>query len=128
MKRKRIAVLMASIDREYQQDFAAGLASVCAKYNTDICIFNTQGHMNIAISTSEVGESCIYDLPDLSEFDGIISLPMKENSILSAQPSCISIPGMMNPEKECGITRIISTMSPLKRRRVRLKTNKAFFY
>ncbi len=76
MKRKRIAVLMASIDREYQQDFAAGLASVCAKYDTDICIFNTQGHMNIAISTSEVGESCIYDLPDLSEFDGIISLPM----------------------------------------------------
>lgn len=75
MRRKKIAVLMASIDREYQQDFAAGLASAGAKNGTDICIFNSQGHMNIAISTSEVGESRIYDLPDLSEFDGIISMP-----------------------------------------------------
>lgn len=75
MSRKKIAVLMASIDREYQQDFASGLASAGAKYGIDICIFNSQGHMNVAISTSEVGESLIYDLPDLEEFDGIISLP-----------------------------------------------------
>jgi len=75
MSRKKIAVLMASIDREYQQDFAAGLASAGAKYGIDICIFNSQGHMNIAISTSEVGESLIYDLPDLNDFDGIVSLP-----------------------------------------------------
>ena len=75
MSRKKIAVLMASIDREYQQDFASGLASAGAKYGIDICIFNSQGHMNVDISTSEVGESLIYDLPDLEEFDGIISLP-----------------------------------------------------
>lgn len=75
MSRKKIAVLMASIDREYQQDFASGLASAGAKYGIDICIFNSQGHMNIAISTSEVGESLIYDLPDLNDFDGIVSLP-----------------------------------------------------
>ena len=75
MRRKKIAVLMASIDREYQQDFAAGLASAGSKSGTDICIFNSQGHMNVAISTSEVGESMIYDLPDLNEFDGIISMP-----------------------------------------------------
>lgn len=66
---------MASIDREYQQDFASGLASAGAKLGMDICIFNSQGHMNVAISTSEVGESMIYDLADLNDFDGIISMP-----------------------------------------------------
>ena len=75
MLRKKIAVLMASIDREYQQDFASGLASAGSKLGMDVCIFNSQGHMNVAISTSEVGESMIYDLPDLTEFDGIISMP-----------------------------------------------------
>ncbi len=75
MGRKRIAVLMASIDREYQQDFAAGLASAGAKYGIDICIFNCQGHMNANISTNDIGESMIYGLPELSEFDGIISMP-----------------------------------------------------
>ena len=75
MHRKKIAVLMASIDREYQQDFASGLASAGSKLGMDICIFNSQGHMNVAISTSEVGESMIYDLADLNDFDGIISMP-----------------------------------------------------
>ena len=76
MSRKKIAVLIASIDREYQQDFVSGLTSAGANRDMDICIFNTQGHMNVAISsTSEVGESMIYDLPDLSDFDGVISMP-----------------------------------------------------
>ena len=75
MRRKKIAVLMASIDREYQQDFASGLASAGSKLDMDICIFNSQGHMNIAISTNEIGESMIYDLPALEDFDGIISMP-----------------------------------------------------
>ena len=76
MSRKKIAVLIASIDREYQQDFVSGLTSAGANRDMDICIFNTQGHMNVAISsTSEVGESMIYDLPDLTEFDGVISMP-----------------------------------------------------
>jgi len=75
MARKRIAVLVASIDREYQQDFASGLMSAGVQNDVDICIFNSQGHMNVAISTSsEVGESMIYDLPDLEEFDGVISM------------------------------------------------------
>ena len=75
MARKRIAVLVASIDREYQQDFASGLVSAGVQNDVDICIFNSQGHMNVAISTnSEVGESMIYDLLDLEEFDGVISM------------------------------------------------------
>lgn len=75
MRRKKIAVLMASIDREYQLDFASGLASAGSKIGMDVCIFNSQGHMNVAISTSEIGESMIYDLPELNGFDGIISMP-----------------------------------------------------
>ena len=35
MRRKRIAVLMASIDREYQQKFAYGLAAAGAEYVPD---------------------------------------------------------------------------------------------
>ena len=62
-------------NREYQQDFASGLVSAGVQNDVDICIFNSQGHMNVAISTSsEVGESMIYDLPDLEEFDGVISM------------------------------------------------------
>ena len=75
MSRKKIAVFIASIDREYQQDFTAALASATSGSNVDICIFNTQGHMNVEISSSEAGESMIYGLPDLDTFDGIISLP-----------------------------------------------------
>ena len=86
MGRKKIAVLIASIDREYQQDFVSGLASAGANQDLDICIFNTQGHMNVAISsTSEVGESMIYDLPDLNEFDGIISLPATMGNDIALQ-------------------------------------------
>ena len=76
---------MASIDREYQQDFASGLASAASKFGMDICIFNSQGHMNVAISTSEIGESMIYDLPDLDAFDGIISLPATMGNDLALQ-------------------------------------------
>ena len=75
MRRKRIAVLMASIEREYQQQFASGLAEASAGYGIDICIFNSMGYMDVSLSTSETEESMIYDLPDLETFDGIISMP-----------------------------------------------------
>ena len=86
MSRKKIAVLIASIDREYQQDFVSGLISAGTSRDMDICIFNTQGHMNVAISsTSEVGESMIYDLPDLNTFDGIISMPATMGNDIALQ-------------------------------------------
>ena len=53
---------MASIDREYQQVFASGLASAGAENDIDICIFNSQGHMNFSQATSETCECRIYDL------------------------------------------------------------------
>ncbi len=80
MSRKKIAVLIASIDREYQQNFAHGLASAGSEYGIDVCIFNSQGHTNVEVDKSDVGESMIYDLPDLKDFDGIISLPATTGS------------------------------------------------
>ena len=71
---------MASIDREYQQKFAYGLAAAGAEYGIDICIFNSQGHPNVEVATNDVGECMIYDLPGLSDFDGIISLPATAGS------------------------------------------------
>ncbi len=50
MRRKVIAVLMDSIDREYQQNFAAGLVAAGLQYGIDICIFSSLGHMNIEFS------------------------------------------------------------------------------
>ena len=85
MRRKRIAVLMASFEREYQQNFASGLAEASAGYGIDICIFNSRGHMDISMSTSEEQESMIYDLPDPEQFDGIISMPATMGSDTTLQ-------------------------------------------
>ena len=80
MKRRKIAVLMASIDRDYQQKFAFGLAAAGSEYGVDVFVFNSQGHPNVEVDTSDIGESRIYELPDLSDFDGIISLPATTGS------------------------------------------------
>ena len=74
MRRRRIAVFMASVDREYQQIFSAGLAAAGRQYDMDLCIFNSQGHPNEAIRTNEGQESAIYELFDPESFDGAISL------------------------------------------------------
>ena len=88
MSQRKIAVLMASIDREYQQDFSSSLASECAKMGIDICIFNSQGHMNVAVSDSGVGESKIYELPDLKDFDGVIAMPATMGSEITMKRLC----------------------------------------
>ncbi len=85
MRRKKIAVLMAGIDREYQQDFAAALSAAGREHDMDICIFNSLGHMNVPIPASETAESMIYDLPDLADFDGVISLPATMGSEFAAR-------------------------------------------
>ena len=74
MNRKKIAVLMASADREYQQDFIRGVFHAAALRNMDVFVFNCQGHMNVSISASDSGESAIFDLAQMTSFDGVISL------------------------------------------------------
>ncbi len=88
MSRKKIAVLIASIDREYQMIFAHGLASAGSEYGIDVYIFNSQGHTNVEVDTSDIGESMIYDLPDLNDFDGIISLPATAGSDAMQKKMC----------------------------------------
>ena len=74
MNRKKIAVLMASADREYQQDFIKGAFQAASLRNMDVFVFNCQGHMNVSISASDSGESAIFDLAQMTSFDGVISL------------------------------------------------------
>ena len=74
MKRKKIAVLMASIDREYQTDFIRGVMDTAEELNIDVCVFNCMGYMNVDVATSDRGESAVFDLAGARDFDGIISL------------------------------------------------------
>lgn len=74
MMKKRIAVLMAGLDKEYQQEFSFGMAEAAALRDVDICIFNCQGQAEENIIRNDGMESEIFDLPDLERFDGIIAL------------------------------------------------------
>ena len=74
VKRKKIAVLMASIDREYQTDFIRGVMDTAEELNIDVCVFNCMGYMNVDVATSDRGESAVFDLAGARDFDGIISL------------------------------------------------------
>ena len=75
MTRKRIAVFMASIDREYQQIFAMTMTEAARNYDTDVCIFNCQGFSDSNVTKNTQGEASIFDLPSPTYFDGFIVLP-----------------------------------------------------
>ena len=74
MARKRIAAIMAGLDREYQQDFTIGMAEETAKHDIDLCIFNCQGQAEVDVIRNDKGENAIFDLPDLNDFDGVVAL------------------------------------------------------
>lgn len=74
MMKKRIAVLMAGLDKEYQQEFSFGMAEAATLRDVDICIFNCQGQAEENIIRNDGMESEIFDLPDLKRFDGVIAL------------------------------------------------------
>lgn len=74
MMKKRIAVLMAGLDKEYQQEFSYGMAKAAEQRNVDLCIFNCQGQAEENIIRNDGMESVIFDLPDLKAFDGVIAL------------------------------------------------------
>ncbi len=74
MSRKQIAILMASVEREYQADFAKAAFAAAREHDADICVFNCQGYMNVDTSASTAGESSVFDLARIRRFDGIISL------------------------------------------------------
>lgn len=80
MTRKRIAVFMASIDREYQQIFSTTMTEAAKDFDTDICIFNCQGFSDSNVTKNTKGEAAIFDLPSPSQFDGFIVLPATMSS------------------------------------------------
>ena len=85
VKRKRIAVLVASIDREYQSDFVREALKTAEQHDIDVCVFNCQGYMNVSAATSAAGESAVFDLPGILDFDGFISLRATLADELSAE-------------------------------------------
>ncbi|MBE5803466.1 MAG: GGDEF domain-containing protein [Clostridiales bacterium] len=72
--KKRIAAIMAGLDKEYQQDFSLGMAEAARRYDVDLCIFNCQGQAEEGVIRNDQGENSIFDLPDLKTFDGVVAL------------------------------------------------------
>ena len=72
-KRKRIAVLMAGVDREYQHALTKGMALAARTAGADLCIFNCQGQPD-GFVRNDRGERAIFTLPDLHTFDGAAAL------------------------------------------------------
>lgn len=73
MRRKRIAALMAGVDKEYQQAFTWGMVRAARSQDVDLCIFNCMGFAD-GFERNDRGERAIFELPDLSGFDGVVLL------------------------------------------------------
>lgn len=74
MRRRRIAALMAGLNREYQRDFAQGMVREAQAQGIDLCIFACQGTTDAEDVQDETYEANIFDLPDLHAFDGVAAL------------------------------------------------------
>lgn len=73
MRRKRIAAMMAGVDREYQHALINGMCRSAKARGVDLCIFNCMGHAD-GFERNDRGERAIFELPELSDFDGLVLL------------------------------------------------------
>lgn len=73
MKRKRIAALMAGVDREYQHALTDGMAKAARAAGADLCVFNCQGQPD-GFVRDDRGERAIFDLARLADVDGAVVL------------------------------------------------------
>lgn len=73
-KRNRYAVLMAGLEKAYQQEYTQGLLAAAEQIDADLFFFVCQGFPETARIVDERSESRILQLPDPVEFDGIIAL------------------------------------------------------
>lgn len=71
--RKRIAVFMGEICREFQTEFTVTLRAEAKKRNYDVFLFSNRGAYTTS-SLFDEGERDIVNIPDLSRFEGVISL------------------------------------------------------
>lgn len=74
MKRKRLAVLMAGLDKEYQREYADGLLETAEQNGADLFFFVCQGFPETARVVNEASESRIFSLPVIEDYDGVITL------------------------------------------------------
>lgn len=65
---------MSGLDREYQREYALGMAQEAAGRNLDLCVFNCQGPSDLAGERNEQNENIIFDLPCLTDFDGVAAM------------------------------------------------------
>jgi len=72
-RRKRIAALMAGVDREYQHALTKGMASAARAADVDLCVFNCQGQPD-GFVRDDRGERAIFDLARPADIDGAVVL------------------------------------------------------
>ena len=73
-ERKRIGVLLAHADENYQSSFIEGFLKQAFAYDYDVCIFSMY-HKKQENRARELGESNIYNLINYDLFDGFVILP-----------------------------------------------------
>lgn len=72
--RKRLAVFLGEIGRDYQKNFIREVAKVACSRDYDVIVFNNFGAYS-ATELFDIGERDVINIPVFSEFSGIISLP-----------------------------------------------------
>lgn len=73
-KKRRIAVLIAGLEGDAQQNLASGMTQCAIERDYDLCFFNSLGATDSSVERYETSEREIYSLPDLSTFDGVAVL------------------------------------------------------
>ena len=72
-KKQRIAVLMSGINEEYQRNILDGIMEFAKRVCYDVYIFTSFGE-GVHAHNHDLGEINIFNLPDLSSFNGVILL------------------------------------------------------
>lgn len=72
-KKYRIAVLLSGINEEYQRQILSGIMEFAKRVYYDVYIFTSFGE-GVHAHNHDLGEINIFNLPDLSSFDGVILL------------------------------------------------------
>ena len=73
MANKKLALLLAQADEDYQKEFIKGVLSRAFSYGYDVCVFS----MFIKYQNNkerEIGDSNIYNLVNYDQLDGVILL------------------------------------------------------
>lgn len=73
-KRKRIAVFLGEIGRDYQKRFVNEMCKVAFPKGYDLFVFNNFGAYN-GTALFDLGERDVINIPSFKDFEGVISLP-----------------------------------------------------